>query len=62
MQAVDERHKLLRLLELLSERTWDDLTTIKAMFATEKWDLLIETLENNQVLTEKQFLDIIKEE
>lgn len=61
MQEVDGRLELLRLLELLSEKNWDDKTTLDAMFATEKWGVLIDTLENNFLITEKQFLRIIDE-
>lgn len=61
MQVVDERHKLLRLLELLSKKNWDDKTTLDAMFATEKWDLLIETLETKPIISKRQFLMLIDE-
>ena len=61
MQEVDERLELLKLLDLLSKKNWDDLTTVKTIFATEKWDVLIDELENNYLITEKQFLCIIDE-
>lgn len=52
---------LLKLLELLSVRDWEDKTIVKAIFATKLWNKLIQDLEMNPNMTEEYFLELMED-
>lgn len=60
-QREERTQALLKLLELLLKKEWEDDTVLEAVFTPKLWNKLIQDLEMNLDMSEEYFLELMED-